>query len=296
MKMDKIHKPVLPKETISALNVKPNGFYIDCTLGDGGHSYKILSRLSSQGLLLSIDQDQHAIEFVKKYYEITKNWIIVQGNFADIKKIVKSQNIEREPDGILMDLGLSSRQLEASQNRGFSYQEPEEKLDMRMDTNLKVSALDLLKVLKEHELIKLFKTYGEERYAKSIAKAIKENISEIETVGDLTSLICKVVPVASNNKNPSRRVFQALRIAVNDELNSLKKGLDNAFEILSTNGKLVVISFHSLEDRIVKKFFKEKDNEEKGEVLSKKPVTASEAELERNPRSSSAKLRILRKI
>jgi 16S rRNA (cytosine1402-N4)-methyltransferase len=165
-----------------------------------------------------------------------------------------------------------------------------------MDTNLKVSALDLLKVLKEHELIKLFKTYGEERYAKSIAKAIKENISEIETVGDLTSLICKVVPVASNNKNPSRRVFQALRIAVNDELNSLKKGLDNAFEILSTNGKLVVISFHSLEDRIVKKFFKEKDNEEKGEVLSKKPVTASEAELERNPRSSSAKLRILRKI
>jgi 16S rRNA (cytosine1402-N4)-methyltransferase len=278
------------------LNVKPKGFYIDCTLGDGGHSYKILSRLSSQGLLLSIDQDQHAIEFVKNYYEISKNWIITQGNFADIKEIVKSQNIEREPNGILMDLGLSSRQLEASQNRGFSYQESEEQLDMRMDTSLKVSALDLLKVLKEQELIKLFKTYGEERYAKSIAKAIKENISEIETVGDLTSLICKVVPVASNNKNPSRRVFQALRIAVNDELNSLKKGLDNAFEILSNDGRLVVISFHSLEDRIVKKFFKEKDNEKKGEVLSKKPITPSKTELERNPRSSSAKLRILRKI
>jgi 16S rRNA (cytosine1402-N4)-methyltransferase len=195
-----------------------------------------------------------------------------------------------------MDLGLSSRQLEASQNRGFSYQESEEQLDMRMDTSLKVNALDLLKVLKEQELIKLFKTYGEERYAKSIAKAIKENISEIETVGDLTSLICKVVPVASNNKNPSRRVFQALRIAVNDELNSLKKGLDNAFEILSNDGRLVVISFHSLEDRIVKKFFKEKDNEKKGEVLSKKPITPSKTELERNPRSSSAKLRILRKI
>jgi 16S rRNA (cytosine1402-N4)-methyltransferase len=296
MKMDKIHKPVLLRETISALNVKPKGFYIDCTLGDGGHSYKILSRLSSQGLLLSIDQDQHAIEFVKNYYEISKNWIITQGNFADIKEIVKSQNIEREPNGILMDLGLSSRQLEASQNRGFSYQESEEQLDMRMDTSLKVNALDLLKVLKEQELIKLFKTYGEERYAKSIAKAIKENISEIETVGDLTSLICKVVPVASNNKNPSRRVFQALRIAVNDELNSLKKGLDNAFEILSNDGRLVVISFHSLEDRIVKKFFKEKDNEKKGEVLSKKPITPSKTELERNPRSSSAKLRILRKI
>ncbi len=294
--MDKIHEPVLLEETISALNVKPNGFYIDCTLGDGGHSYKILSRLSSQGLLLSIDQDQNAIDFVKDYYKIPDNWILTQGNFVDIQEIVKSQDIKQKPTGILMDLGLSSRQLEDSKNRGFSYKEPKEPLDMRMDTNLQVTALDLLKVLKEHELVKLFKLYGEEKYAKSIARAIKENISEIKTVGDLTSLIYKVVPVASNNKNPSRRVFQALRIAVNDELNSLEKGLNSAFEILATNGRLLAISFHSLEDRIVKTFFKEKDDEDKGENLSKKPITPTKKEIERNPRSSSAKLRILRKI
>jgi 16S rRNA (cytosine1402-N4)-methyltransferase len=195
-----------------------------------------------------------------------------------------------------MDLGLSSRQLEKSNSRGFSYMADNEPLDMRMDTNLTVTALDLLKVLNEHELTKLFKLYGEERYAKSIANAIKENISEIKNVGDLTSLIYKVVPVASNNKNPSRRVFQALRIAVNDELNSLKTGLDKAFEILTTNGKLVVISFHSLEDRIIKDYFNEKEDEELAKILSKKPIQPSEEETERNPRSSSAKLRILQKI
>jgi 16S rRNA (cytosine1402-N4)-methyltransferase len=245
---------------------------------------------------LSIDQDQNAIQFVENYYEIPKNWIITQSNFSNLKQIVNDKNIKRNPDGILMDLGLSSRQLEESKDRGFSYQENTESLDMRMDTNLAVTALDLLKVLRESELVKLFQTYGEERYARSIAKSIKENISEIKTVGDLTSIIYKVVPVASNNKNPSRRVFQALRIAVNDELNSLKKGLDEAFEILSTNGRLVVISFHSLEDRIVKDFFNKKLEEKSGEILSKKPIKPNPEEIDRNPRSSSATLRILRKI
>jgi 16S rRNA (cytosine1402-N4)-methyltransferase len=245
---------------------------------------------------LSIDRDQNAIEFVKEYYEIPDNWILAQGNFTNIQKILVDEQIEREPNGVLMDLGLSSRQLEESHNRGFSYQELDEPLDMRMDTNLSVNALDLLKVLKVHELTKLFKVYGEERYAKPIAKAIKEDISEIETVGDLTSLIYNVVPVASNNKNPSRRVFQALRIAVNDELNSLKEGLDKAFEILSTDGRLAVISFHSLEDRIVKEYFNEKDEDEKAEILSKDPIQATKEEIESNPRSSSAKLRVLRKI
>jgi 16S rRNA (cytosine1402-N4)-methyltransferase len=278
------------------LNVKADGFYIDCTLGDGGHSNKILSQLSSQGLLLSIDRDENALQFVKDYYDIPDNWILAQGNFANIQEILETKKISRKPYGILMDLGLSSRQLEESNNRGFSYRESEEPLDMRMDTNLGVNALDLLKVLKEHELTKLFKIYGEERYAKPIAKAIKEDISEIQTVGDLTRLIYNVVPVASNNKNPSRRVFQALRIAVNDELNSLKEGLDKAFEILQSGGRLTVISFHSLEDRIVKEFFNEKEDQEKGETLSKNPIQATEEEIERNPRSSSAKLRVLRKI
>lgn len=294
--MDKIHTPVLLEESITALNIKPDGFYIDCTLGDGGHSNKILSQLSSQGLLLSIDQDSNAIEFVKSYYQIPENWVITQGNFANLKEILKEKEIKRKPDGILMDIGLSSRQLEEEEGRGFSYQQDSEPLDMRMDTRLNVTALDLLRVLKEHELVKLFRKYGEERYAKSIAKSIKENISEINTVGDLTSLIYKVVPVAKSNKNPSRRVFQALRIAVNDELNSLIKGLDNAFEVLSTDGRLATITFHSLEDRIVKKLFNKKDEEGRAEILTKKPIQPTEEEIKKNPRSSSAKLRVLRKI
>jgi 16S rRNA (cytosine1402-N4)-methyltransferase len=294
--MDKIHTPVLLEESIKALNIKPNGFYIDCTLGDGGHSNKILSQLSSQGLLLSIDRDNNAIDFVKSYYDIPDNWIIAHGNFANLKDILKEKNIQKNPDGVLMDIGLSSRQLEEPKGRGFSYQDDDEPLDMRMDTSLNVTALDLLKVLEEYELVKLFRKYGEEKRAKSIAKAIKENVSEINTVGDLTSLIYKVVPVAKNNKNPSRRVFQALRIAVNDELNSLKEGLDNAFEILQTDGRLAIIAFHSLEDRIVKDFFNEKVDEKMAELITEKPIQATEKELTRNPRSSSAKLRVLRKI
>lgn len=294
--MDKIHIPVLLDESIKALNVKPKGFYIDCTLGDGGHSNKILSQLSSQGLLLSIDQDQNAIDFVKNYYNIPDNWIIKKDNFANLKKIVASLKIDKEVDGVMMDIGLSSRQLEQSGNRGFSYKEKDEPLDMRMDQELNVTALDLLKVLKVHELTKLFKVYGEERFAKPIAKAIKEDISEINTVGDLTNLIYNVVPVAQSNKNPSRRVFQALRIAVNDELNSLKEGLDNAFEILTTGGRIAVISFHSLEDRIIKDFFNEKEESRQGKLVNQKPITATKEEINRNPRSSSAKLRVLEKI
>jgi 16S rRNA (cytosine1402-N4)-methyltransferase len=294
--MDKIHVPVLLKEAIEGLNINEDGFYIDCTLGDGGHSYEILSRLSSKGLLLSIDRDRNAIEFVSEYYNIPDNWILVQDNFTHLQEILKQQKISRKPNGILMDLGLSSRQLEKSQNRGFSYQEELEPLDMRMDDQLTVTALDLLKALEVQELTKLFKVYGEERYAKPIAQAIKENISEIESVGDLTSIIYKVVPVASNNKNPSRRVFQALRIAVNDEINNLKEGLDKAFEILSPNGRLLVISFHSLEDRVVKNFFNKKDEEKKAKNLTKKPIRPSQEEIKNNPKSSSAKLRILRKI
>jgi 16S rRNA (cytosine1402-N4)-methyltransferase len=294
--MDKIHRPVLLNEVIEGLNIKPNGFYIDCTLGDGGHSNKILSQLSSQGLLLSIDQDQHSIDFVKKYYEIPSNWLIVNDNFLNIKKIVKSIETDRKPLGILMDLGISSRQIEEEKGRGFSFQEKEQPLDMRMDEQLQVTALDLLKVLNEFELVKLFKMYGEEKHAKAIAKEIKENISEISTVGDLTSLIYNVVPVAKSNKDPSRRVFQALRIAVNDELNALKDGLDSAFEILKTDGRLVVITFHSLEDRIVKDYFTNKEKSSAGENLTKKPILPTEDEIKTNPRASSAKLRMLKKI
>ncbi len=295
--MDKIHTPVLLKESIDSLNIQPDGFYIDCTLGDGGHSIEILNKLSPEGLLLSLDYDQHAVDFVKEYYkdEINNhdNWIIKRGNFKDIKELTKE--IDRKPLGILMDLGLSSRQLEESHQRGFSYNEEDEPLDMRMDLTLGVSALDLLKVLPEKELATLFWRYGEERYSKSIAREIKKNISDIKTVGDLTRLVYKVVPVNSN-KNPSRRVFQALRIVVNDELNNLKIGLDNSFEILQKGGRISVISFHSLEDRIVKKFFLEKQGSGEGEMLFKSQIAPTDDEKKHNPRSASAKLRTLIKI
>lgn len=290
--MKKIHVPVLLNETIESLDIHPDDFYIDCTLGDGGHSFEIFKKLSSKGLLLSIDQDSHAIDFVKNYYnnEIKSNWIIVKSNFSKVDELISKY--DRKPDGILMDLGLSSRQLEESHDRGFSYQEEEEQLDMRMDEELGVKAKDLLIVLPEKELEKLFTVYGEERYAGKIAREIKKNITDINTVGDLTRLVYRVVPAAhQSSKNPSRRVFQALRIAVNDELNSLKIGLDKSFEVLNRNGRLSVITFHSLEDRIVKTFFHNIVEGGKGVNLFNTVIAPTDMEKRVNPRSASAKLR-----
>lgn len=293
--MDKIHIPVLLNECLESLEIKPNGFYIDCTLGDGGHSFEILKKLSPEGLLVSIDQDQHAIDFVKGYYkDIPNNWKLIRCNFSKIDEVIKPFN--RIPDGILMDLGLSSRQLENSYNRGFSYQEEQETLDMRMDDQLGVTAKDLLVVLSEKELTRLFFTYGEEKYSRRIAREIKKSISDINTVGDLTRLVYRVVPAAhQSSKNPSRRVFQALRIAVNDELNSLKIALDKSFKILNTNGILSVITFHSLEDRITKDFFSAKVDNNEGITPSPEAIAPTDAELESNSRSTSAKLRIIKK-
>lgn len=294
--MDKIHVPVLLKETINSLNINPDGLYIDCTLGDGGHSYEIFKKLSNKGTLISIDQDQHAIDFVKEYYkgEIKENWLIVKSNFSKIEEIASKYG---RPDGILMDLGLSSRQLEDSHNRGFSYQEDSEPLDMRMDEDLGVKAKDLLMVLSERELEKLFTVYGEERYARKIANEIKKNITDMNTVGDLTGLVYRVVPAAhQSSKNPSRRVFQALRIVVNDELNSLRIGLDSSFKILNNNGRLSVITFHSLEDRIVKTFFHNIAESGEGVLLFKDVLAPTDIEKKVNPRSASAKLRTITKI
>ncbi len=294
--MNKIHIPVLLQESIDSLNIQPDGFYIDCTLGDGGHSSQILSQLSSSGLLVSTDHDKHAIEFVEEFYEIPSNWKLLNTNFSKISEKLKEAGIERKPNGILMDLGLSSRQLEESYNRGFSYQEENEPLDMRMDEELGVTALDLLRVFNDKELAKLFTEYGEEKFAWSIARKIKKNISKISTVGDLTRLIYGAVPAAPNHKHPARRVFQALRIAVNDELNSLETGLDKSFEILQPQGRISVITFHSLEDRIVKDFFAKMTDEKHGQLLTEDPVIPTKQELAENPRSSSSKLRTLIKI
>lgn len=295
--MQKIHIPVLLNETLTYLNIKPEGFYIDCTLGDGGHSFEIFKRLNSKGLLLSIDQDQNALDFVNEYYknEIKSNWILKKSNFSKIDSLVDSLN--RKPDGILMDLGLSSRQLEDSHNRGFSYLEEDEPLDMRMDTDLGVKAKDLLIVLPEKELVNLFTVYGEERFSRRIAKEIKKNITNINTVGDLTRLVYRVVPAAhQSSKNPSRRVFQALRIVVNDELNSLKEALDKSFKLLNSKGRICVISFHSLEDRIVKNYFNNLVESGEGVLLTKENIAPTDQEVRDNPRSASAKLRIIEKI
>jgi len=295
--MDKIHIPVLLNESIDSLAIEPDGFYIDGTLGDGGHSFAILKKLSSNGLLLSIDQDQHAIDFVKEYYKdsLQENWIIVRSNFSKIDEVVKEFGRDRKPDGILLDIGLSSRQLEESHNRGFSYLESNEPLDMRMDETLGVSAKDLLKVLSEKELANIFYKYGEERYSYRIAKEIKKDISNINTVEDLRRLIYKAVPAAdkSTHKNPSRRVFQALRIVVNDELGSLETALDKSFEVLNKNGRISVITFHSLEDRIVKNFNLEKSRSGEGNLLFSKYIAPTDEERISNPRSASAKLRTL---
>ncbi len=292
--MHRIHVPVLLKETIDSLDIHPDGFYIDGTLGDGGHSMEILKRLSDKGLLVSIDHDPYAIEFVKKYYKkyMNPNWKIYRSNFKEIDKI--AQQIGRTPDGIVLDLGISSRQLENSHNRGFSYNEDKEPLDMRMDTTLNVTAKDLLNMLSENELSYIFKKYGEEKYSSKIAKAVKQNISDINTVGDLKRIIYKVVPADNSNiKNPSRRVFQALRIVVNDELHNLEQALENSFKILNKNGRISVISFHSLEDRIVKKFFLEKQKSGEGVLLYKSYIAPTDTEIIQNPRSASAKLRTL---
>lgn len=294
--MDKgYHVPVLLNECIESLNLKPEGKYIDCTLGEAGHSSKIYSKLSKEGILLSIDQDISAINFVKEKFakELSEgNWIIKKGNFEKITQLTNEAGI-KSVDGILMDLGLSSRQLE-EKGRGFSYKNAEESLDMRMDNQMGVTALDLVKVLNATELEKLFRIYGEERFAKRIAIEIKRN--DIQTVGDLTSLIYRVVPATSRREDshhPARRVFQALRIAVNDEINVLKRGLDSAYELLNKGGRLVIITFHSLEDREVKRFFDDKSEKNNSKIFE--VILPSTSEVEENNRSRSAKLRVLEK-
>ncbi|MCC7289892.1 16S rRNA (cytosine(1402)-N(4))-methyltransferase RsmH [bacterium] len=294
--MTSYHISVLLNESLESLNIRPSGFYIDCTLGEAGHSIEILKKLNKEGLLLSIDQDNEAIQFVTQKYERNleqSSWILRQGNFASLKKVLVG--IDRKPDGILMDLGISSRQL-ALEGRGFSYQNETDPLDMRMDDELKVLATDLLNVLSEKQLTKLFYEYGEERYAPRIAKAIKASTNGIKTVGDLTSLIYKVVPATArrgDSHHPARRVFQALRIAVNDELGALKQGLEESFELLNSQGRLVVITFHSLEDRIVKTYFKSLGTQVKLLVEGQPPT---EEEVKLNKRAHSAKLRVIEKI
>lgn len=291
---EKIHIPVMLEESLAYLDLKPNGTYVDGTLGEAGHSLEILKVLhEGNGKLYSFDQDQKAISLVSERYKATidDQWELVHANFANINTQIPR---DTELDGILLDIGISSRHIE-DDDRGFSYQELNQPLDMRMDTRLGVTAKDLLKVLNQKQLTRLFQEFGEERHAGRIASAIKRHPYPIEQVGDLVAIIDRVMPAASrqNNKHPEKRVFQALRIAVNSELESLKEGLVNGFEKLKTGGRFVVISFHSLEDRIVKKTFKSFGAQ--AVPVEDGYFEPKEDEIEANPRARSAKMRVIEK-
>ncbi len=294
MKIDnqKYHIPVMLKDSIEALKIDPSGNYIDGTLGEAGHSIEILSHLV-EGSLTSYDRDIEAVDFVKQRFKEVldqKSWTMINDNFSNMDKYHSPQSI----DGIILDLGLSSRHLDIK-GRGFSYKNLDDPLDMRMDSRLGVKASDLINALNEKQLTQLFIQYGEERAGRRIASAIKKANKKIESVRDLTDVIDREVPVTLSKEKAYRRIFQALRIVVNDELDSLRSALLKAFELLKPGGRLVVITFQSLEDRIVKDIFKDLENKKKGLVIlrAQKP---SEKEIEENKRSHSAKMSVLEKI
>ncbi|MBQ8741650.1 MAG: 16S rRNA (cytosine(1402)-N(4))-methyltransferase RsmH [Clostridia bacterium] len=302
------HISVLLNETIDSLNIKPDGIYIDGTAGGAGHSREIAKRLST-GRLIALDRDPDAVktatERLKDY-----NATVVQCNFADMKQAIDSLGIDKV-DGILLDLGVSSYQLDNGE-RGFSYKY-EAPLDMRMSQN-GITAADLINTLSVDELTKIFRDYGEEKFAYKIANNIvrQREIKKVETTTQLADIIATCYPAAARRDgNPARKCFQALRIAVNDELGSLERALDMAFDMLNVGGVLSIITFHSLEDRIVKQRFKEYctgcicppdfpvcvcGKKPRGRLQFKKPVTATEGELAVNQRSRSAKLRAIVKL
>ncbi|MCI0493818.1 16S rRNA (cytosine(1402)-N(4))-methyltransferase RsmH [candidate division KSB1 bacterium] len=310
MKNAEFHKPVLVDQVIAHLAIKSSGIYVDCTLGGGGHSQEILKRLSGSGRLIGIDCDDRAIEFASERLQNEKDRILIlKGNFAQLKTLLASVNI-KTVDGILLDLGVSSFQIDTSE-RGFSYMN-EGPLDMRMGEGAKITAEHVVNVYPEQELARIFKDYGEERYARSIARKIVQERARrpIATTQQLTDIVGSKLPFQQRIKSFAR-VFQALRIEVNKELDSLKSLLNQALELLNSAGRLVIISYHSLEDRLVKEFFKNQINpcqcpvELPICVCGKKPtmrlvtrgvVRPSIEEIATNPRSRSAKFRAAEKL
>jgi 16S rRNA (cytosine1402-N4)-methyltransferase len=303
------HIPVLLEEAITGLLIKKSGTYLDCTFGRGGHSREILKKLGPNGRLISMDKDQAAIESAQKIND--KRFEIINLNFSQMGEILKKKNIKKL-DGILMDLGVSSPQLDEP-SRGFSFQS-DAALDMRMDQSQSLTAADIVNSYEEKELIELLFSYGEEKFSKRIVRSIlihRETMGPINRTHELAKIINQAVPKREPGKNPATRTFQALRIKVNEELEEVEKSLPIAFDYLNPKGRLVVISFHSLEDRIVKNFTKIKM---KTDLIPKYiPIRASEIklssvkkigklimpskeELKLNPRSRSAKLRIIEKV
>lgn len=306
-----LHIPVLKEQTINLLNIRDNKVYVDCTLGAGGHSSAILNSAKIK-LLVGIDQDEEALSTAKKNLSNHTNVKFVHGNFKDLAEILNNQKIQAV-DGILADIGVSSYQIDNAE-RGFSFRQ-DAKIDMRMDKTQAFSAYELINEYSEQDLERIIRDYGEEKFAKSIARHIVKarEIKTIETTKELEEIILKSVPRyrGQDGRSNVQRTFQAIRIEVNHELEALSIFIDSAIQKLNKGGRLAIISFHSLEDRIVKQKFKELStgcicpsdfpicvcgHTAQAKLITKHPVIAEEAELKQNSRSAPAKLRVLEKI
>ncbi|MES2416185.1 MAG: 16S rRNA (cytosine(1402)-N(4))-methyltransferase RsmH [Patescibacteria group bacterium] len=298
--MATVHKTVLLQETVDGLNLPKDAFVVDGTFGGGGHSALICEKFPGTKLIV-IDQDKGAWEKAKDKFKVSDCKVIFHNdNFRNIGKVLEKESIEKV-DGIILDLGLSSDQLDVS-GRGFSFMR-DEPLLMTMKENPSpedITAKDIVNSWEEENLADIIYGYGEEQFSRRIAKGIVEarKLKEIQTTFELVDIINKSVPnlYKKGRINPATKTFQALRIAVNDELGALQDGLEKGFEVLKNKGRMSVISFHSLEDRIVKNFFREKAKAGEAILINKKPITATDQEIKENPRSRSAKLRIIEKI
>ena len=304
------HTSVLLEETIDGLAVKPDGIYVDATLGGGGHAFEVCSRLNGNGRFIGIDQDAAAIEAAgERLKDFGEKVTIIRSNYRELKSVLRSIGVEKV-DGIVLDLGVSSYQLDTAE-RGFSYR-ADASLDMRMDQRQQTTAKDIVNTYSETELYRVIRDYGEDKFAKNIAKHIvmEREKNPIETTGQLNEVIRRAIPMKfqKNGGHPSKRTFQAIRIELNRELEVLRESLDEMIDMLNPGGRICIITFHSLEDRIVKSAFRKNEdpctcpshfpvcvcgNVSKGKVITRKPIRPGEEELENNSRSKSAKLRIL---
>ena len=303
------HVSVLLNETVDGLNVKPDGVYVDATLGGGGHAYEVCRRLGEHGRLIGIDQDADAIAAATKRLEPFADKVtVVRSNYENIASVLHELGIEKV-DGIYLDLGVSSYQLDTA-SRGFTYRE-DAPLDMRMDQRNTQTAADIVNTYSEMELYRIIRDYGEDRFAKNIAKHIVRQRQEkpYETTGELIETIKAAIPakIRATGGHPAKRTFQAIRIELNHELDVLNCSIDTMIDLLNPGGRLSIITFHSLEDRIVKKRFRDNENpcicppefpvcmcgrKSKGTVITRKPIVPGEEELEYNKRSKSSKLRV----
>lgn len=304
------HYTVMKNEAVDALNCQDGLIYVDCTLGGGGHSELILKRIQPNGRLISFDVDQDAIDAATERLKNYKNLTIVKNSYTNIKQVFKDLGIEKITGGILFDLGASYHQL-TKQERGFSFSK-EAPLDMRFNMDSNFSAYDVVNNYNEEELVKIFSEYGEERFSKRIAKAIvqKRQAKPIQTTTELADIIVEATPKIKSSIHPATRVFQAIRIEVNHELQNVKNTLMDVLDLLDFNAIISVISFHSLEDRVVKhvfKYYSTRCHCEKNqmicncpppilELVNKKPIMATEQEIKENPPSRSAKLRVAKCI